>query len=119
MIDLGPGPGSPRNIIGDWPSGDDPAALDIPAVEAEPGREHAGQFRLVYADLVELALQQEVTPAGPERAAKSIGASCGQRAGTDQWVKIDSQLGLVCERQSGSIYSGRSQTSPKIGRAHV
>src|SRR3981189_1077598 len=104
MIDLGPRPGSPRNIIGDRLSGDDPAALDIPAVGAGPGRGHAGQSRLVYADLVELALQQEVAPAGPERAAKSIGASCGQRAGTEQWVKIDSQLGLVCDRRTGSIY---------------
>ena len=108
VIDLGPGPGSPRNIIGDGLSGDDPAGIDITAVEAKPGRGHAQQFRLVYADLVELAGQQEVAPAGAERAAVSIRTLRGQGAGADERVEIDFQLGLVRERQSGSAYPGRS-----------
>lgn len=37
MIDLGPSPGSPGDIVGDGLAGDDSAALDIASVEAERG----------------------------------------------------------------------------------
>src|SRR5437868_3736414 len=41
MINLGPGPDGPRDIVGDRLSGNNPAALDIAPVEAEPGCRHA------------------------------------------------------------------------------
>ncbi|HVH81066.1 MAG TPA: hypothetical protein VM782_16835, partial [Stellaceae bacterium] len=71
-IDLGPEPGSPRYIIRDGLSGDDPTGIDVTTVEAEPRRGQARQSRLVHADLVELARQQEVAPTGAKRAAVSI-----------------------------------------------
>jgi len=82
VIDLGPAPGSFLGILGDRLAGQDPAALDIAPVKAEPGCGHVGQFRLRPPDLVVLALQQEVTPADPELAAVSAGAPRGQRAGS-------------------------------------
>src|SRR5580700_9964537 len=37
MLGLGPGPGGPRNIVGDGLSRDDPARINIAAVEAKRG----------------------------------------------------------------------------------
>ena len=56
--------------------------------------------------MVVLALQLEVTPTDPKRAAVNIGAPRRQRASADKLVKIDPQLGLVCERQCGAAYPG-------------
>src|SRR5439155_7501415 len=67
---------------------------------------HVRQFRLVEADLVVLALQPEVTPAGPERTAVNIGTPRGQRASADQLVEVDPQLGKVSECECGAADPG-------------
>ena len=65
-------------------------------------------FRLGYADLVVLALHEEVAPVGPELVAVNTGAPCGQRSHVDQLVKINVQLGKISERQCGAAYPGRA-----------
>ena len=104
-VDLWPTPGRPRGIVGDGLSGQDPTALDIAAVEAEPRCRHVRQFRLGYAELVVFALHQQVTPADSELAAVDTRSVRGKRAGGDQLVEVDAQLRLVAERDCGAAYS--------------
>ena len=63
---------------------------------------------LGYAELVVFALHQQVAPAETEFSAVDTRSVRGKRASGDQLVEIDSQLGLVAERDCGPAHPGRA-----------
>src|SRR6266403_2870231 len=118
VIGVRPAPGSPIDIVGVGLAGQHHAALDIAAVEAEHRRGNVRQFRLIYVDLVELALHQVVAPIGPDAAAVNIGAARGYRARVDELVKTDPELGLIGQRDCLLAYS-RHAAGVQVRVEHV